>query len=149
MIIAIFPEPDLPAFNITNEYISNIKNNMPELPWLLQEKYIGIHGLSAYDAAMICIDKDDAGMYETIAAKTDNYKSTANWLTGPIRNYCNERDISIKEFPLDADRISELIAFTETGKIHFNVASSKLMDALIADKKCSACCCNFKPVAGT
>jgi len=107
---------------------------MPALPATLQEKYISIHGLSAYDAAMICADKEDAAFYEAIAANTNNYKATANWITGPIRNYCNEKEISIQNFPLDADRILELIQFTESGKIHFNTASTKLMDAMIADK---------------
>ena len=30
-----FPEPDLPPFNITKEYINTIKNEMPELPDVL------------------------------------------------------------------------------------------------------------------
>ncbi len=126
-----FPEPDLPPFNITQEYINVLKNNMPELPGILQEKYINNHGLSAYDAALICTDKEDATFFEVVAAKTNNYKATANWVTGPIRNYCNEKQISINEFPLNTDKISELIQFTETGKIHFNVASTKLMEAMI------------------
>jgi len=129
-----FPEPDLPPFNITEEYINAVKKGMPALPATLQEKYISIHGLSAYDAAMICADKEDAAFYEAIAANSNNYKATANWITGPIRNYCNEKEMSIQNFPLDADRISELIQFTESGKIHFNTASTKLMDAMIADK---------------
>ena len=132
-----FPEPDLPPFNITHEYINDIKKNMPELPGVLQEKYINNHGLSAYDAALICTDKEDAIFFEAVADKTNNYKATANWVTGPIRNYCNEKQISIKEFPLSADKITELIQFTETGKIHFNVASSKLMEAIISESNTS------------
>ncbi len=128
-----FPEPDLPPFNITQEYINDIKKNMHELPGVLQEKYINNHGLSAYDAALICTDKEDATFFEAVADKTNNHKATANWVIGPIRNYCNEKQISIKEFPLSADKITELIQFTETGKIHFNVASSKLMEAMISD----------------
>ena len=27
-----FPEPDLVAINLSEEYIENIKNNLPELP---------------------------------------------------------------------------------------------------------------------
>ena len=132
-----FPEPDLPPFNITHEYINDIKKNLPELPGVLQEKYINNRGLSAYDAALICTDKEDAIFFEAVADKTNNYKATANWVTGPIRNYCNEKQISIKEFPLSADKITELIQFTETGKIHFNVASSKLIEAIISESNTS------------
>ena len=129
-----FPEPDLPPFNITKEYINTIKNAMPELPAVLQEKYVNAHGLTAYDAARICDDKENAFLYETVAAQTGNYKITANWVTGPIKNYCNENNCNIKDFPLNATQIASLISFTETGKVHYNIASTKLMYAMFKDK---------------
>ena len=132
-----FPEPDLPPFNITKEYISSVKNNMPELPALLQEKYIITHGLSAYDAARICDDREDAFMYETLSAITGNYKACANWVTGPIKKYCNENNCSIKDFPLNVSQIAALIKFTESGKVHYNIASTKLMYAMLDDQTAS------------
>ena len=35
---------------------------------------------------------------------------------------------------MNTDKISELIQFTETGKIHYNIASTKLLEAMITDK---------------
>ena len=132
-----FPEPDLPPFNITKEYISTIKNNMPELPSVLQEKYTTEHGLTLYDAARICDDKEDAALYESIVAATGNYKAAANWVTGPIKKYCNENNCSIKDFPLPVSQIAELITFTEAGKVHYNIASTKLMLAMVDDETAS------------
>ena len=132
-----FPEPDLPPLNITQEYINDIKDNMPVLPNELQQKYIQVHKLSEYDAARICEDKYDANYYEALSAITGNYKSSANWIIGPIRNYCNENNYSIKDFPLDVKQVAALINFTETGKIHFNVASTKLLFAMINDTTAS------------
>ncbi len=128
-----FPEPDLPPFYNTSEYVNDIKAAMPALPAQLQEKYVATFGLSTYDAAQICLDKADALLFETVAAKTTNYKATANWIIGPVRNYCNENNITVNDFPLTIDTIIDLIKFTDSGKIHFNVASTKLMDALIKD----------------
>jgi aspartyl-tRNA(Asn)/glutamyl-tRNA(Gln) amidotransferase subunit B len=107
------------------------------LPAQLQEKYTTAFGLSAYDAAQICVDKEDALLFENIATKTANYKSIANWIIGPVRNYCNEQQIGLNDFPLSANVLAALIQFTDTGKVHFNVASTKLMDALIVDKTAS------------
>ena len=132
-----FPEPDLPPFNITEEYISTIKNNMPELPAVLQEKYINQHGLTTYDAARVCDDKEDAFLYENLSAITGNYKTSANWVTGPIKKYCNENNCSIKDFPLDVSQIVALIQFTESGKVHYNIASTKLMYAMLNDLRAS------------
>ena len=132
-----FPEPDLPPLKITQEYIDDIKSNMPALPAALQQKYIQAHRLTEYDAARICEDKEDAYYYETLAAKTGNYKSSANWIIGPIKNYCNENNCSIKDFPIKVEQVAALINFTETGKIHFNVASTKLLLAMIGDTTAS------------
>lgn len=132
-----FPEPDLPPFNISADYVTNIKDSMPTLPAALQQKYMTDYNLSAYDAAMICADKDDAAFYDSIVALVPNYKSVANWLTGPVRNYCSEHDLEIKSFPLNAEKLASLIQFTESGKVHFNVASSKLLEAFIQEPSSS------------
>lgn len=128
-----FPEPDLPPFNITQEYVNNIRNAMPALPAALQQKYMGVYNLSAYDAAMLCTDKDDATFYEDIIAVIPSYKAVANWVIGPVKNYCSNNNLETKDFPLDAAKLAALIQFTESGKVHFNIASGKLMDAYIKD----------------
>ncbi|MEQ1553138.1 MAG: Asp-tRNA(Asn)/Glu-tRNA(Gln) amidotransferase subunit GatB [Ferruginibacter sp.] len=133
-----FPEPDLPPFVISESYIQNVEAQMPALPAILQEKYVTEFNLSAYDAAMLCADKEDTILFEAVSSITGNYKSTANWITGPIKNYCNEHNITLKDFPLNAIKIADIINFTDTGKIHFNVASTKLMEAMIVEKIPSA-----------
>ncbi len=129
-----FPEPDLPPFFITDAYIKSIKDAMPPLPATLQQKYIQQYQLSSYDAAAICTDKEDVFLYDSIVEKIPNYKSAANWVTGPIRNYCIENNIAVQSFPLPVSKIAELINLTDSGKVHFNIASSKLMLALIENK---------------
>lgn len=128
-----FPEPDLPPFNITKEYINAVKNTMPQLPAVLQAKYTTVHGLTPYDAERICDDKENALLYESLAAATRNYKTSANWVTGPIKKYCSENNCSIKHFPLSVSQITALMQFTESGKVHYNTASTKLMYAMIDD----------------
>ena len=110
---------------------------MPVLPAALQEKYTTTHGLSNYDAARICDDKEDAFLYESLAMATGNYKAVANWVTGAIKKYCNDNNCSIKDFPLPVSQIAELIKFTESGKVHYNIASTKLMLAMVDDAKAS------------
>jgi aspartyl-tRNA(Asn)/glutamyl-tRNA(Gln) amidotransferase subunit B len=129
-----FPEPDLAPIHISQSYLEAIKSNMPTLPKVLEEKFITQYNLSFYDAAMICTEKNDANYFETIAGITKNYKATANWIIGPIRNYCTEKNVSINEFPLSNNVLAALIEFTNTGRIHFNIASTKLMQAMLEEK---------------
>lgn len=128
-----FPEPDLPAFFITDKHIETIKSSMPVMPEALQEKYKKEYGLSDYDAGTICSDKEDAAFYEQLIAGNTFYKAAANWMLGPLKAWCNENAISLPQFPLPAAQISRLIAFTESGKVSFNTASTKILHQMIAN----------------
>ncbi|MFZ4768868.1 MAG: Asp-tRNA(Asn)/Glu-tRNA(Gln) amidotransferase subunit GatB [Ferruginibacter sp.] len=126
-----FPEPDLPAFFISNEHIEAIKAEMPVMPDALQKKYREDYGLSQYDAAAICSDKENATYYEQLISGNKHYKAAANWMLGPLKAWCNENNIEIPQFPLAPVSIAALIDFAESGKVSFNVASTKILAAMI------------------
>ena len=126
-----FPEPDLPAFTITANYIKEIKDGLPTLPELLKASYISNYALTEYDAAVICNDKEDAQYFESVIKHTNRYKAVANWMLGPLKSYCNEHNISITHFPLSPTSLASLIELTETDKVNFNNASTKILQAMI------------------
>jgi aspartyl-tRNA(Asn)/glutamyl-tRNA(Gln) amidotransferase subunit B len=126
-----FPEPDLAPIHITDVYLQSIKSTIPILPNELEAKFVHVYNLTQYDAAALCTEMDDANYFEAISASTNNFKANANWIIGPIKNYCTENNIALAEFPLPVQAVINLINFTNTGKIHFNIASSKLMMAMI------------------
>ncbi len=128
-----FPEPDLPPFSISENYIHEIAATIPALPEQLKEKYIREFSLTEYDATTICNDKDDTRFFESLIQFTHHYKVAANWLLGPLKFYCNENNISVAEFPLQHACIADLLSLTESGKVNFNNASTKVLQALIND----------------
>ena len=126
-----FPEPDLPAFRISDKYINDVGSSMPVLPEALKERYIKEYGLSRYDAEVICNDKEDADLFEQLVMHTKHYKPVANWMLGPLKFYCNENNISMAAFPLKPAAIASLIELTESGQVNFNNASTKILQELI------------------
>ncbi|MEO6668692.1 MAG: Asp-tRNA(Asn)/Glu-tRNA(Gln) amidotransferase subunit GatB [Ferruginibacter sp.] len=126
-----FPEPDLPPFFITENYIQEISDALPVLPEQLKAKYIETFSLTEYDAATICNDKEDMLFFEKLIQQSPHAKAAANWLLGPLKFYCNENSISIRAFPLKHSVIAELISLTESNQVNFNNASSKILQALI------------------
>ena len=91
-----FPEPDLPPVVITDEYIQQVKANMPKLPNELISEYVNNYGLPAYDARIITDDKLLAEYFNVLLTLTKNYKAAANWILGPVKNYLNENGLEIK-----------------------------------------------------
>ena len=128
-----FPEPDLPPFIITQTYIDDIKSKMPALPNQVKSKYINEFGLSAYDASVICSDKEDVLFFESVIKYSQDFKAVANWMLGPLKYYCNENGIGFSTFPLSHELIADLITLTSSGKLSFNNASGKVLQALITN----------------
>jgi aspartyl-tRNA(Asn)/glutamyl-tRNA(Gln) amidotransferase subunit B len=126
-----FSEPDLPAFVLSETFIEKIRSGLPLLPQMLIEKYKQDFGLSEYDANAICQDKEEVGYFESLVAILPKYKTMANWMLGPIKQYTNDHQISILEFPLSPLRIAEIVSLTESGTIHFNTASTRLLSGMI------------------
>ena len=126
-----FPEPDLAPFHITDDYLVQIKNELPVLPSDLKNRYTNELKLSDYDAAVLCDDKDQSEYFEDVIKHTDNYKAVANWLLGPVKSHLNDSNISYNAFSLPAEKLAALIALVETGVLNFGIASSKVFPALL------------------
>lgn len=125
-----FPEPDLPIVYVSNAQIDEIKTAMPKLSKELFTEYINDLKLSAYDANILSEDRDFANYFNEVIQHTKNYKAAANWLIGPVKSYLNEKAIAITAFPLAPKVIANLLQLVEDNKVSFNVASSKLLNAL-------------------
>jgi aspartyl-tRNA(Asn)/glutamyl-tRNA(Gln) amidotransferase subunit B len=126
-----FPEPDLPPLNLSDAYITDIKNNLPALPQQLYKNYQTEFGLNEYDAAQLTAEKEIADYFESVIQHTKNYKATANWINGPVKQIVNDGEISLCDIP--AKRLAEIIEIVEKGEVSFSAASSKLLTAAIED----------------
>lgn len=127
-----FPEPDLSPFHITDDYLAQIKNELPVLPNDLKKRYADELKLSDYDASVLCDDKDQSDYFESVIQHTDNYKAVANWLLGPVKSYLNDSNIGYEGLLLPPAKLASLISLVEKGVLNFGTASSKILPLLIA-----------------
>lgn len=122
-----FPEPDLPPLVLTEQYLENIRSQMPALPAELYRKYTEQLGLSNYDASVITADYHLARYFEKVIKHTANYKAATNWLIGPLKAILDESEY----MPLSPENLAGLITLVDNGKINYTVASHKLMPELL------------------
>jgi aspartyl-tRNA(Asn)/glutamyl-tRNA(Gln) amidotransferase subunit B len=128
-----FPEPDLPAFHITEAWINDIRNEMPPLQEEIRQRLVDEFGLSAYDAGFIADDMEAFGYFCALAEETSNRKAAANWVIGPIKNYCAEQGLSIKEFPVEPASMAALIGMIDAGNISYGIGSQQVLPQLALD----------------
>lgn len=126
-----FPDPDLAPFHLTNEYIENIKQNLPLLPSIIKKEWKIKYALSDYDIEQLCENKEEAEFFVAFTAHTKLYKAAANWIIGPIRAYLNETNNTYSSLEKLIPYLVALLNLVEEQKINFSVASNKVFKAIV------------------
>ncbi len=126
-----FPDPDLAPFHLKEEMIEEILKSLPELPAQLSRRYQQQYGLSEYDALQLTDEKATADYFASVIAYTPQYKSAANWILGPVRQYLNSTGIGFDSFTLPASALADLVTLVEEGKVNFSVASARILPVII------------------
>jgi aspartyl-tRNA(Asn)/glutamyl-tRNA(Gln) amidotransferase subunit B len=126
-----FPEPDLQPIILSEEYISKLKSELPSLPHELYKQFVKEFGLPEYDANVLTDTKDIALYFEELCSKTTNYKAASNWVMGPVKSYLNELTLHVKDFPVNTDRLAELIALVDSNKVSYSVAAQKVYPLML------------------
>ena len=125
-----FPEPDLLPVVINDEQIKTIQEKMPALPQALVKKYVSELGLTEYDALVITAEKETALWFESLIEKTQEFKTAANWLMGPIKALLNERAMDIQDMSLTPNQVAGIIELIKSGKISSSAAAEKILPVL-------------------
>ena len=126
-----FPEPDLSPIVISEEWLNSAQSQMPSLPKELFHKFVDVYGLPAYDAAFLTEERDMAEWFEALCSKTSNYKAASNWMMGPIKSSLNDLALTMSSFPIYPEKIADLIAIIDEGKVSFTSASQRIYPELI------------------
>lgn len=126
-----FPDPDLTPFEVTEELLTKIKTEIPELPEQKVKRYTSEFFLPENDARNLAEEKEQAEYFESLAQNTTNHKAASNWMLGPVRSYLNDNNLLFSEFPVKPKTIAQLIALIDAGKLNFSVGASKIFPALV------------------
>ena len=125
-----FPEPDLAPLVLTDDYINQVRNELPELPDEKKERFVSQLGLTPYDAVVICENKETADFFEKAAAGHDA-KKVANWFMGDFFGMLNEKKLELKESPVSAENLGRLVELVSQNVI--NGKTAKEVFAIMAE----------------
>lgn len=117
-----FPDPDLLPLVITEEFITNIRNNLPELPEDKYSRYLNEFSLSPYDAEILTENKDVADYFEEVVSLSKNAKLSANWVCSELFAYLNNSSLEIAECKISPKMLAELIKLIEDSIISGKIA---------------------------
>lgn len=125
-----FPDPDLIAVEIDDEWMHQIESEIPELPITRYERYLNEYGMTAMEARQLMDSFAKASMLDQAAASGKiKPKAAANWILSDISKYLNDKGVELGDTKLTADKLVDLIVLIEGGTIS-GAAGKKVLKAL-------------------
>ena len=121
-----FPDPDLVAIKLSDEYIENIRNNLPELPESRKERYLSEYKLTEKEANTITASKYLSDFFEKAVKICNNPKAVCNWLLSDIAKVLNEKELEPEDIPFMPKHLAEMIQLIEKGTISSKIAKDVL-----------------------
>lgn len=129
-----FPEPDLVAIKLSEEYIENIRKDLPEMPESRRDRYINKLGLSEKDSKNITSSKFLSDLFEKAGEISGNYKAVCNWINSDIARILNEKEIDPEQIKFSAENLADLIKLIDNGTISTSIAK-KVLDELFENPR--------------
>ena len=132
-----FPDPDLLPLEVSEGWINEIKEHLPELPEQRQQRYIAEFGLSSYDAAALNSNWDIGDYFEGVVRSSlqngeshgsADFKLCANWVINDIAAKMNEEE----NLPSWAFRVSDNTVGHIIRRVREGVISAKTGRSLLS-----------------
>lgn len=110
-----FVEPNIPPYEITDDFIENIRNTIPVLADIRKDNYMNNLGLDEYNANILIKDINIANYFEKCVEVGIKPIIAANYINGIITSYINEKDININDFYLKPEYLKQINDAKESG----------------------------------
>jgi aspartyl-tRNA(Asn)/glutamyl-tRNA(Gln) amidotransferase subunit B len=127
-----FPEPDLPPLMVTQEWVKELSDRLPELPDTRRDRFVEEYGLPLYDASLLTASKAMANYEDDFVAvgkpasmpKSEIARLGSNWILGEVSRILNAENIDITAF---RERVSpeQLSALVSESQAAINIATAK------------------------
>lgn len=125
-----FPEPDLPPIIVTNELLDEIKEELPELAHIRQQRFVEQYHLSVIDAITLTENRYLADFFEELVSKSGQVKASVSLVLSDVLRVLNEQSITIQDFPLSVTRLAELLDLRASDKVS-STAQQTIFNAML------------------
>jgi aspartyl-tRNA(Asn)/glutamyl-tRNA(Gln) amidotransferase subunit B len=128
-----FPDPDLLPLEVSDDYINQLKNEIPELPDEKKKRFIEKFDLSPYEANILVSDIETSKYFEEVIKNSD-VKLATNWISGELFAVLNEKNLEISESPVSSNNLSKLINLIKDGTISGKIAKTIFEEMINGDQ---------------
>ena len=138
-----FPEPDLVPVEISDEWIKETMDDLPELPEQKRERFVQSYNIPEYDAVVLTTSRNIADYYEKSVSLYPEPKEISNWIMGELLRQLKIDGRKIDESPIKPEGLIALLKLIKEGILSAKMAktvfeemyqSSKSATEIVAQK---------------
>ncbi len=129
-------DPDLVKVTLPEEYINEIKENLPELPDQKTKRYISEYNLPELDSKILCSNFVLTKIFDNIinTNKSIDKKVSARILTREVMSVVNHDSLNLNEINIDPKEIVSLVEFIVSGKVSDKNVKQSIINYISGDK---------------
>jgi len=143
-----FPEPDLSPFSLDEEFLEEIKKEIPELPDQRRERFMEEYYLSKKEVEIYVSQKDLGDYFEKVISELRNWvkekkfkkeikedelkriiKLASNYISSDLQGLLKEKQqVDYKDFPITPENFAEFVSMIYLGEISSKIAKTLLRE---------------------
>jgi len=112
-----FPDPDLVPVEVSDEWLTELKTQVGELPAARRKRYIESIGLNPIDAATLAGDRATGDFYEKAIAAGGDAKRVSNLILSHGRRLCNEKACALSDLGILPERVAEIAKLIDANQL--------------------------------
>lgn len=121
-----FPEPDLPPFRTDAAFLQQVANLQVELPLQRRARYREELGLNEAQADFVADERAMADFFDACVRSGADAVQTVTWLGSDVQKELHRSGLPLEQSPLSVQRMTDLLAMLDSGRIHGKIAKQVL-----------------------
>ena len=148
-----FPEPDLPPLELTQEFLDDIKSEVPELPQQRKQRFRDEYNLPEKEIDLYTTQKDLGEYFEKVSSELRDWATTkkpeikedekellrlvklaSNYIATDLQALLKGTEFRETDFKVTPENFAEFISMIYTGEISSKIAKMVLVEMVKAGK---------------
>jgi aspartyl-tRNA(Asn)/glutamyl-tRNA(Gln) amidotransferase subunit B len=119
-----FPDPDLVPLTISQSWIDEVNESIPELPASRRSRYQSEYGLTAKNASALTADISLCNFFEECVRESGEGTESAKWILNAGAKRANELDCSVESLGVTPEQIAGIIELRANKSIGSSAADT-------------------------
>jgi len=124
------PDPSVPRIVVTPDWLKAMQGRLPEMPGQKTERFSREYGLAPEEASNMSLERDLSEFFEAVVKQGLQPRKTAIWMTTHLFPALRDRNQTIGETFLTAERFARLLSMLEKDLINAHAAKEVLIQLL-------------------